>query len=533
MSITAPRTQTDPETDETPLMSRTERRQVGRAAARKAGAEAKVSEVEADKAEQLASLDVEERSLTVEQKRDKLKQQRRQAQRAEKARIRKEAVQKWKGRGRAVVQVLPVIVAVAAVAALIVASVWIAWPAQAEAMREDLGERSWIVPGVVEGLTWTFAALTILAVRRGAPAGRYRAGTAVSALIAASLNLFHSPSESAGQVNALASLAGVIAFEAVVSLLQHTQSGRTAAEVREQLARWIAHPLVSLTAWRIRAPYRKKITVQAAWDQAWESHHGGTPGTTAARVRRQRRAEFRMERARTTTSRRRVRELKRSAQAIAVEAEVAERSAELAQARADEARALAEEFRSRAVKEEEKAAARLSSQKYRSLPFIGGEWVPVTVPATRSGEAAKRSEGPEIQFPQGESAPSAPAGNGSERGERNASAPSGNAAKTAGGNGSADGSERDLSEHLKAAFPIARELAYAAAKDKRKRTGNGFFSPYVLAERVGIRRKDGPALVALLEAEPGFAEAMAQEIEKAQRENAQDDQSDKTEEISA
>ncbi|MEU9480790.1 DUF2637 domain-containing protein [Streptomyces sp. NPDC048191] len=522
MSITAPRTQTD----ETPLMSRTERRALGRATAKKAT-------VEADKEEQLAELDVEDRNLDLEEKRQKVERRKRQALREEKARIRKEAVQKWKARGQALVRVLPVVVAACAVAGLIVASVWIAWPAQAEAMRKDLGERSWIVPGVVEGLTWCFAALRILAVRRKVPAGLYLMGTAVSALLAATLNLFHSPSENAGQVNALASLAGVIAFEAMVKLLQHTQSGRTAAEVREQIARWIAHPLVSLTAWRIRAPYRKTITVQMAWDQAWESHHGDKPGTTAARVRRKRRAEARMDRARTKTSRRRVRELKRSAEAVAIEAETAERSAELAQARADEARALAEEFRSRAVKEEEKAAARLSSQKYRGLPFIGGEWVAVTVPATRSGEAEQGSRGREIQFPQGESAPSAPARNGSERGERNASAPSGNATKTAGGNGSADEAERDLSQHLKAAFPIARELAYAAAKDKRKRTGNGFFSPYVLAERVGIRRKDGPALVTLLEAETGFAEAMAQEIEKAQRESAQADQTNETEEINA
>ncbi|MFH9439267.1 DUF2637 domain-containing protein [Streptomyces rochei] len=528
MTLTDPQTKTDD-----PLLNRTDRRSLGRAAARKAGAQAKAFEVKADKAERLAELDVEERSIVVEREREKAAKQRREMRRAEKARIRKEAVQKWKGRGKAVLHALPVIVAVTAVAALIVASVWIAWPAQAEAMRDDLGERSWIVPGVVEGLTWTSASLTILAVRRGAPAGRYRLMTAVSALLAASLNLFHSPSPEAGQVNALASLAGVLAFELVVGLLQHTQSGRTAAEVREQLARWMAHPLVSLTAWRIRAPYRKKITVQAAWDQAWESHHGGTPGTTAARVRRQRRAEFRMERARTTTGRRRVRELKRSAKAVAIEAEAAERSAELAQARADEARALAEEFRFRAVKEEEKAAARLSSQMYRGLPFIGGEWVRVTVPGTRSGEAEKRSEGPEIQFPQGESVTSAPNGDGSERGERNGSASSGKASGTAGGNGSADAAERELRKHLEVAFPKARELAYAAAKDKRRRTGNGFFSPYELARHVGVRRKQGPALVALLEAEPGFAEAMAEEIEKARRENAQEDESNKTEEISA
>ncbi|MFE9613142.1 DUF2637 domain-containing protein [Streptomyces sp. NPDC006012] len=531
-------TMTEPRTDEdTPLMSRGERRQVGRATARKAGAEAKASEVEADKVERLADLDVEERSLSVEGKREKLRQQKRREARAEKARVRKDAVQKWKARGKALLHALPVIVAVTAVAALIVASVWIAWPAQAEAMRADLGERSWIVPGVVEGLTWTSASLTILAVRRGAPAGRYRLMTAVSALLAASLNLFHSPSVSAGQVNALASLAGVISFEMVVGLLQHTQSGRTAAEVREQLARWIAHPMVSLTAWRIRAPYRRKITVQAAWDQAWESHHGGTPGTTAARVRRQRRAEARMERARTRTGWLRRRALKRSAEAVALEAETAERSADLAQARADEARARAEEFRFRAIKEEEKAQARLSSQKFRGLPFVGGQWVPVLPPQSSSATGEKRSEGPKIQCPQGESASGAPAGNGAEPGERNGSARSGNDSKVADENGSARsgngsksaGTERDLSEFVAPGFKVARELAYEAATDKRKRSGNGFFSPYVLAERVGIHRSNGKRLLARLEAEPGFAEAMAEEIERARQQET--DQT--TEEISA
>jgi hypothetical protein len=523
MTLTEPR---NADTDQ-PLMSRTDRRQAGRAAAKEADARARSAQAQAGKDERLADLDVEERVLTVDQKRERAAQQLRQAQRAEKTRIRKEAVQKWKTRGKALLQVLPVVVAVAAVAALIVASVWIAWPAQAEAMRADLGERSWIVPGVVEGLTWTFASLTILAVRRKAPAGRYRAGTAVSALLAASLNLVHSPSENAGQVNALASLAGVIAFEAVVSLLQHTQSGRTAAEVREQLARWLAHPMVSLTAWRIRAPYRRTITVQQAWDQAWLSHHGGTPGTTAGRVRRQRRAEARMERARSTAGRRRVRELKRSLEATAAEAALAESSAEAAQARADEMRARAEEFRDRAEKEEAKAQARLSSQKYRGLPWVGGEWVPVLSPPTRSGDSGERSEDAKIQFPSGESASRTPARNGAEQGERNAPAPTRNAPKSAGGNDSKAGTERDLSEHLDNAFRAARELAYAAATDTRRRTGNGYFSPYTLAKQIGVRRQDGPALLALLEAQPGFAEAMAEEIERARAAQESTDRNEK------
>ncbi|GHI97970.1 DUF2637 domain-containing protein [Streptomyces olivaceus] len=504
MTITESRT----EPDTNPLMTRADRRQVGKATAKAAGARAKQTE-------KLAELDVEDKSLDIEEKRQKVERRRRQLAREEKARVRKETVQKWKGRGKALVHALPVIVAVSAVAALIVASVWIAWPAQAEAMREDLGARSWVVPGVVEGLTWTSASLTILAVRRKAPAGRYRAMTAISALIAASLNLFHSPSPSAGQVNALASLAGVLAFELVVGLLQHTQSGRTAVEVREQLARWIAHPLVSLTAWRIRAPYRKTITVQKAWDQAWESHHGGQPGTTAARVRRQRRAEARMERARSKAGRRRVRELKRCVEAAAVEAAIEESSAEAAQARADEMRARAEEFRDRAEKEKLKAEARLSSQMYRGLPWVGGKWVPVLTPQARSEGDGKRSEAPKIQFPTGESVPRTSARNGAEPEERNTSASVGDAAKSAVGNGSKAGPERDLSEHLDKAFRNARELAYAAATDTRRRTGNGFFSPYTLAKQIGVRRQDGPALLALLEAQPGFAEAMAEEIEKA------------------
>ncbi|MFD3889998.1 DUF2637 domain-containing protein [Streptomyces microflavus] len=524
MTITEPRT----ETDSTPLLSRTDRRTVGKASAKEAGARAKQAAVAAEKDEKLAGLDVEDKSLDVQEKRQRVERRRRQAAREEQARVRKETVQKWKARGKALIHALPVIVAVSAVAALIVASVWIAWPAQAEAMREDLGDRSWVVPGVIEGMTWTSASLTILAVRRKAPAGRYRAMTAISALIAAFLNLTHSPSAEAGQVNALASLAGVIAFEMVVGLLQHTQSGRTAAEVREQAARWIAHPMVSLTAWRIRAPYRKTVTVQQAWDQAWESHHGGHAGTTAARVRRQRRAEARMERARSKAGRRRVSELKRSLEATAAEAALAESSAEVAQARADRMRAQAEEFRDRAQKEEFKAQARLSSQMYRRLPFVGGQWVPVLSPHTRSGVDAEGSEGAKIQFPSGESAPSGPARNGAKQGERNAAAQSRNAPKTAGGNDSAARPERDLSEHLDKAFRVARELAYAAASDTRRRTGNGFFSPYTLAKQIGVRRQDGPALLALLEARPGFAEAMAEEIEKA-REAQQDTDRNETE----
>ncbi|GHH26097.1 DUF2637 domain-containing protein [Streptomyces rubradiris] len=527
MTLTDPRTETNK-----PPSSRPEGRKAARAAAREAGARARRAEAEAGTAEKLGKLDIAERSLSFEQKRDRAERQKREARRAEKARRRKEAAQRWKTRGRALVQVLPVVVAVSAVAALIVASVWIAWPAQAEAMRADLGERSWVVPGVVEGLTWCSASLTILAVRRGAPAGRYRVMTAASALIAASLNLFHSPSMSAGQVNALASLAGVLAFELLVGLLQHTQSGRTAAEVREQIARWMAHPLVSMTAWRIRAPYRKTVTIQSAWEQAWQSHHGGEPGTTAARVRRQRRAEARMDRARSWTGRRRVAEVKRSAVAAAAEAELAESCARTAEARATEARAKAVEFRNRAIKEREKADARLSSQMYRGLPFIGGQWVPVTVPAARSEQAGKRAEGPEIQFPQGKSAPAAASGNRPEQGARNTSAGPAEAGKPADGNGPAQRAERDLTPYLEVAFPVARELAYAAAKDKRRRTGNGFFSPYELARRVNLRRQDGPVLVSLLEATPGFAEAMAAAIEKATREERAGEAA-VTEEVSA
>ncbi|MEU6618950.1 DUF2637 domain-containing protein [Streptomyces parvus] len=522
MTITEPRTETD-----TPLLSRTDRRTVGKASAKEAGARAKQAAVAAEKDEKLADLDIEDKSLDVEEKRQKVERRRRQAAREERARVRKETVQKWKARGKALIHALPVIVAVSAVAALIVASVWIAWPAQAEAMREDLGDRSWVVPGVIEGMTWTSASLTILAVRRKAPAGRYRAMTAISALIAAFLNLTHSPSAEAGQVNALASLAGVIAFEMVVGLLQHTQSGRTAAEVREQAARWIAHPMVSLTAWRIRAPYRKTITVQNAWDQAWESHHGGQPGTTAARVRRQRRAEARMERARSKAGRRRVRELKRSLEATAAEAAIAESSAETAQARADEMRARAEEFRDRAEKEESKAQARLSSQKYRGLPWVGGQWVPALSPQTRSEGDEERSESPKIQFPSGESASRTPARNGAEQGERNAPAPTRSAPKSAGGNGSKAGTERDLSEHLDKALAVARELAHAAATDPRRRTGNGYFSPYTLARRIGVRRQDGPALVALLEAQPGFTQAMAEELQRARAAQQNTDRNDK------
>ncbi|MFE2529446.1 DUF2637 domain-containing protein [Streptomyces sp. NPDC059382] len=523
MTITEPRT----DTDTTPLLTRSGRRAVEKAAVTAAGARARTAEVEVDRNEKLAGLDVEGKSLDVEEKRQRVERRKRQADRDERDRVRAETVKKWKARGKALLQALPVIVAVSAVAALIVASVWIAWPAQAEAMRGDLGARSWVVPGVVEGLTWTSASLTILAVRRKAPAGRYRAMTVISALIAASLNLFHSPSTSAGQVNALASLAGVLAFELVVGLLQHTQSGRTAAEVREQLARWIAHPLVSLTAWRIRAPYRKTITVQMAWDQAWESHHGGQAGTTAARVRRQRRAEARMERARSEAGRRRVRELKRSLEATATEAAIAESSAEAAQARAEEMKARAEEFRYRAIKEEEKAQARLSSQKYRKWPWVGGEWVPVLPMLTGSGATGERSEDPKIQFPSGDSAPGTAAGTGAEQGERNAPAPTRNPSKTAGGNDSKAGTERDLSEHLANAFPVARELAYEAAADRRKRTGNGFFSPYTLASRIGVRRQDGPALLALLEKQPGFAAAMAEEIEKARAAQQETDRNEK------
>ncbi|MFH8642021.1 DUF2637 domain-containing protein [Streptomyces goshikiensis] len=511
MTITEPRT----DTDTNPLMTRTDRRTVGKAAAKEAGARAKAAEVEADKKEKLAGLDVEGKSLDIEEKRQRVERRQRQADREEQTRVRAETVKKWKARGKALVHALPVIVAVSAVAALILASVWIAWPAQAEAMREDLGARSWVVPGVVEGLTWTSASLTILAVRRKAPAGRYRAMTVISALIAASLNLFHSPSASAGQINALASLAGVLAFELVVGLLQHTQSGRTAADVREQLARWIAHPLVSLTAWRIRAANRTGIKAQEAWNQAWESHHGVKPGMTAARVRRQRRAEARMERARSEAGRRRVRELKRSLEATTAEAAIAESSAEAAQARAEEMKARAEEFRYRAIKEEQKALARLSSQKYRKLPWVGGEWVPVLPPQASSGDAGQPSGDAKFPFPSGESVTSAPDGKSSEDAGRKAAEGRGNDSDAAGRKASEEAAERRLRPHLENALKAAKALAYEAAADRRKRGGKGFFSAYALASQVGIRTQDGPRLMALLEAQPEFAEAMAEEIEKA------------------
>ncbi|MEV7602921.1 hypothetical protein AB0O91_36705 [Kitasatospora sp. NPDC089797] len=209
-----------------------------------------------------------------------------------KAGARREA---WARRRAALTAHAPLILASILVAALVVISVYFAWDGQAAGFRAKMGSAANLVPMVTEGVTWTMAALAFFAHVKGRATGRYRLVTAIAAIVAAALNYQHHAAEGSGEVYAIASLSGVFVWELFLSLLMKAKEGRPMAEVRADLARTIAHPVMAFVAWRIRAIAHGAMSADAAWAEAWDQYHAPTLGVTARRERRRRRNRARLQ----------------------------------------------------------------------------------------------------------------------------------------------------------------------------------------------------------------------------------------------
>ncbi|MEV7217885.1 hypothetical protein AB0O31_32920 [Kitasatospora cineracea] len=209
-----------------------------------------------------------------------------------KGRVRREA---WARRRQALAGQAPLVAASVLVVALVVISVYFAWDGQAAGFRETMGGAANLVPMVTEGVTWTMAALAFYAHVKGRATAKYRVVTAVAAVVAAVLNYQHHKAEGTGAVYAIASLSGVFVWELFLGLLMQAKAGRPMAEVRADLARALAHPVIALAAWRIRAIAHGAMTADAAWAEAWDQYHAPTLGVTARRERRRRRNRARLQ----------------------------------------------------------------------------------------------------------------------------------------------------------------------------------------------------------------------------------------------
>ncbi|WP_404871081.1 DUF2637 domain-containing protein (plasmid) [Kitasatospora griseola] len=282
--------------------TRTDARAVSKAAAAEAKARADAMAAEAvAKAGQashqavLNSLEAEEARAKAEIARARAAAQIGQIQDGVKEKKTKARREAWARRRQALAGQGPLIVASVLVAALVVISVYFAWDGQAAGFRAKMGGAANLVPMVTEGVTWTMAALAFYAHIKGRPTLKYRLVTALAAVVAAALNYQHHAAEGTGEVYAIASLSGVFVWELFLSLLMKAKEGRPMAEVRADLARTLAHPVIALAAWRIRAIAHGAMSADAAWAEAWDQYHAPTLGVTARRERRRRRNRARLQ----------------------------------------------------------------------------------------------------------------------------------------------------------------------------------------------------------------------------------------------
>lgn len=170
-----------------------------------------------------------------------------------------------------------------AVTPVMVASIGTAWPAQ---MGFYLGMGmhpvlAVLVTAMTEGAAWAGASMASKAIEDGRPTGIYRVITWGSALTAAALNFAHSYHRSIplACVLALASLLGVVLWEAYAHSRSGDNGGKTAAQVRADYYRKARYPKVSRRTRDLIAAV-PGMDEDAAWVIAWRSVHGADPGVT-------------------------------------------------------------------------------------------------------------------------------------------------------------------------------------------------------------------------------------------------------------
>jgi hypothetical protein len=150
----------------------------------------------------------------------------------------------------------------------------VALPAQFEQYRLITGS-SWsavAIAAMVEGGTWTGAALESTAVAAGRPAGAYRALAWSLAGVAAGMNVAHGVAAGSPQLAVtfgLASLMGPIAWTAYQRLHGQEVAGRTGEEIRLAAIRRLRYPVLSWRAVSLRAARGITLSPEDAWTQVW------------------------------------------------------------------------------------------------------------------------------------------------------------------------------------------------------------------------------------------------------------------------
>lgn len=169
------------------------------------------------------------------------------------------------------------------VAPVMVFSIGTAWPAQ---MGFYLGigmapVLAVLVTAMTEGAAWAGAAMASKAIEDGRPVGMYRGITWGAAVFAAALNVAHTWSHSPAHAAALgmASMLGVVLWEAYAHSRAHSAGGRSGAQVRADIYRRA----------RFRKVHRRTrdlvaavpgLDPDAAWVIAWRAVYGADPGVT-------------------------------------------------------------------------------------------------------------------------------------------------------------------------------------------------------------------------------------------------------------
>ncbi|MFI6909779.1 DUF2637 domain-containing protein [Nonomuraea sp. NPDC050394] len=256
------------------------------------------SAAEAEQVRANGALERRARALSLEDDQARRAEERKAARRAAKLKLKadrrqarvKASAARWIRSRRGVAaaaagvrDAVPYLLGVIAMGAPIV----IAWRGQSEYGEHQLGLGgwSWVLPVALEGAAWYQAFLAHRAITHGLPSLRYRMATWLLAGAAAVMNLWHgaeSGSLSRGVVLALCSLLGVLQWELTAMQNAQVAGGRSIAELRIQLWRWIRYPRLHWAAHSTRTALGPACSTEQAWHLAWRDRYGVGPTSTRA-----------------------------------------------------------------------------------------------------------------------------------------------------------------------------------------------------------------------------------------------------------
>ncbi|MET9730633.1 hypothetical protein ABZZ79_08220 [Streptomyces sp. NPDC006458] len=202
---------------------------------------------------------------------------------------------------------------------VISASMAFAWSGQYDAAAsKGFGALAVLVPLMTEGATLHFAKLAAEAEAAGQPSAKFRISTLVSAVTAAAINFYGhtyltaaqiagrskaeiaalaSDAESKAWLFAVASLVGVVVWEATLIARAHRRKGTSAAQRKINRKRLLRNPVISWRAANLRAMV-PAYTENDSFAETWKRRKGVPLGEpTAHERRRMRRMAYRLEQA--------------------------------------------------------------------------------------------------------------------------------------------------------------------------------------------------------------------------------------------